>query len=87
MKMRFLRPYLDYIQGKDYIITPDSTAKYYISMRIAKEVTDLRGGTIKQKIKVEPKAKVKVEPKAKVKKAKVKKASINDPDDLLGIFD
>lgn len=70
MKLRILRPYLDFEKGKDYEVTPESTAKYMIAMGIGKEVTAKDG-----------KAPEKKEVKTVAKKANVKPVE-DDLDDL-----
>lgn len=43
MKLKFNRDYLDFKTGKTYDVNPDSTAKYIVSMSIAKEVVTKDG--------------------------------------------
>jgi|GEM_PF-4081001 len=54
MKLKFKRNYLDFKEGKEYNVEPLSTAKYIISMSIAKEVVEKDGTPKKAK---EPKSK------------------------------
>lgn len=72
MKLRILRPYLDFEKGKEYEVKPEATAKYLIAMGIGKEVTSKDG---------KPQGKEKKEVKHTAKKADVKPTD-EDLDDL-----
>jgi len=94
MKVKILRPYLDYEQGKEYEVKSLANAKYMIAMSIAKEVVGKDGKPVaaKEKVVVEPKKET-AKPAAKAKAKPVEKAkvepieSVEDPDDLMGLFD
>ncbi|MNI22839.1 hypothetical protein D3C87_850880 [compost metagenome] len=71
MIIRFDKDHLDFKEGKEYDVTPDSVAVYLVRLKVAKEVTGLDG---KPPVKKAP-----AKPKVKKEKAKVETKELKTP--------